>query len=152
MLTPVVRAAPVRVRIASLGVDGNVAPVGVNDAGELDVPPDAKTLVWYRHGPSPGEVGSAVIAGHLDWKGVLGTFNSLAATPVGEQVSVTYDDGTERLFTVTAVDLVDKPAVAVDGTFARDGESVLRLVTCGGEFNDDINSYYSNVIVTAVPA
>ncbi len=127
-------------------------PAGVNSEHELDVPPDARTLVWYRHGPSPGERGSAVIAGHLNWRGVTGLFADVANTPVGAVVTVAYDDGSQRSFTVTTVELVPKPAVAVNGVFARDGARVLRLVTCGGEFDDDVNSYRSNVVVTAVPA
>ncbi len=153
VLEPVVAAAaPVRVVIPSLGADGVVVPTGVDDTGELDIPGDARTLVWWKFGPTPGAPGSAVIAGHLDWKGVLGVFNRLADTPVGETVTVTYDDGHEQSWVVTSVELVDKPAVAVDGTFARDGEPTLRLVTCGGEFDRAIHHYKSNVIVTAVPA
>ena len=63
----------------------------------------------------------------------------------------TYDDGSTRAFIVTAVELVDKPAIGVHGVFDRGGDSVLRLVTCGGEFDADRRSYRSNVVVTAVP-
>ena len=152
VLTPVTVAEPVRVVIPSIGADGHVSPTGVDDAGELAIPADARELVWWQFGPTPGAPGSAVIAGHLDWKGVPGIFNDLAATPVGERVTVTYADGHEQVFVVTAVELVDKPAVAVDGTFARDGDPVLRLVTCGGEFDRSVRHYRSNVVVTAVPA
>lgn len=152
VLTPVVVAAPVRVSIPSLGADGPVAPTGVDAAGELAIPGDARELVWWRFGPTPGAAGSAVIAGHLDWRGVPGVFNRLAETPIGERVTVTYDDGREQLFVVTTVELVDKPAVAVDGTFTRGGDPVLRLVTCGGEFDRASRHYRSNVVVTAVPA
>ena len=133
-------------------VERPVSPTGVDDAGELAIPADAHQLVWWRFGPTPGAPGSAVIAGHLDWKGALGVFNRLAETPIGEPITVTYDDGHQQVFVVTAVDLVDKPAVAVDGTFGRDGDPVLRLVTCGGEFDRASRHYRSNVIVTAVPA
>jgi len=152
VLAPRTGPAPVRVIIPSIEADSLVAHVGVDRTGGLEVPDNAKTLVWYQYGPSPGEPGSAVIAGHLDWKGVRGTFNELADTPVGETVTVAYDDGSERAFTVRSVELVDKPAISVNGTFARDGESVLRLVTCGGEFDRSVHSYFSNVVVTAVPA
>jgi len=151
VLTEVAVNAPVRVVIPSLGSDGVVVPTGVDERGELAVPDDAKELVWWQYGPTPGAPGSAVIAGHVDWKGVLGTFIRLDETPIGEVVTVTYADGTERAFTVTSVELVDKPAVAVNGTFARDGEPVLRLVTCGGEFDSTARRHRSNVIVTAVP-
>ena len=152
VLAPVAVAAPVRVALPDLDIDGAVIRTGVNPAGELDVPPDARTLVWYEFGPTPGAPGSAVIAGHLNWKGVEGIFADLAGTPVGATFSVDYDDGTQRSFVVRSVELVDKPAVAVNGVFARDGESVLRLVTCGGEFDSSTRHYRSNVIVTAVPA
>jgi LPXTG-site transpeptidase (sortase) family protein len=152
VLAPRAVAAPVQLSIPDLEVDGPVVPAGVNSENELDVPPDARTLVWYRHGPSPGEPGSAVIAGHLNWQGVTGLFANLASTPVGATVTVTYDDGSQRAFTVTSVELVPKPDVSVNGVFARGGEQVLRLVTCGGEFDDSVNSYQSNVVVTAVPA
>jgi hypothetical protein len=145
-------AAPVRVALPDLDIDGPVIRTGVDPAGELDVPPDARTLVWYQFGPTPGAPGSAVIAGHLNWKGVEGIFADLAGTPVGATFSVDYDDGSQRTFVVRSVELVDKPAVAVNGVFARDGESVLRLVTCGGEFDSSTRHYRSNVIVTAVPA
>ena len=152
VLAPRTGPAPVRVIIPSIEADSLVAHVGVDGTGGLEVPDNAKTLVWYQYGPSPGEPGSAVIAGHLDWKGVRGTFNELAETPVGETVTVAYDDGSERAFAVRSVELVDKPAISINGTFARDGESVLRLVTCGGEFDRSVHSYFSNVVVTAVPA
>jgi Sortase domain len=151
VLAPHPALAPVRVSIPVLDIDGPVLPAGVNGEYELDVPPDARSLVWYHHGPSPGDRGSAVIAGHLNWRGVTGLFADLANTPVGAVVTVAYDDGSQRSFTVTTVELVPKPAVAVNGVFARDGARVLRLVTCGGEFDDNVNSYRSNVVVTAIP-
>jgi len=152
VLAPVARAVPVRVEMPSVTADGPVISVGVDDKGELFVPPDAATLVWYGHGPAPGEPGSAVVAGHLDWDGQLGVFNRLSETAVGDLVTVTYDDGSARAFVVSAVELVPKPAVAVTGVFDRRGPPVLRLVTCGGEFDDATNHYRSNVVVTATPA
>jgi sortase (surface protein transpeptidase) len=152
VLAPQPATAPVRVAIPALGVDGPVLPAGVNSENELDVPPDARSFVWYRHGPAPGERGSAVIAGHLNWQGVTGLFAELASIPVGAEVTVVFDDGAQRYFRVTSVELVPKPAVSVNGVFARNGARVLRLVTCGGEFDDEVNTYRSNVVVTAVPA
>ena len=152
VLEPSPVAAPTRVIIAALHIDGPVIPVGVNAASQLDVPPDARTLVWYRNGPSPGGPGSAVIAGHLNWRGTTGIFARLDKTPVGATITVVYDDGSQQDFIVSAVELVSKPAVAVDGIFAREGEPLLRLITCGGEFEKAVRSYRSNVVVTAIPA
>jgi LPXTG-site transpeptidase (sortase) family protein len=151
VLVPEAVNAPVRVEIPSIGADGPVQPGGVDGTGGLEVPRDAHELVWWKYGPTPGGAGSAVIAGHLDWKHVLGIFNHLAQTKPGDPVTVTYADGTTRAFVVDSVELVDKPAVSVDGTFSRDGAPVLRLVTCGGEFDFASHHYRSNVVVTAHP-
>jgi Sortase domain len=152
VLAPIPVAAPTRVIVEALNIDGPVVPVGVNADSQLDVPPDARTLVWYRYGPSPGAPGSAVIAGHLNWKGTNGLFARLDEMPVGATITVVYDDGSQKDFIVSTVELVDKPAVAVNGIFAREGEPVLRLITCGGEFEKAVRSYRSNVVVTAIPA
>ena len=81
VLTPAAEAdAPVRVEVPSIGADGPVRPGGVDASGGLEIPGDAKELVWWKYGPTPGEPGSAVIAGHLDWKHVAGVFNRLAET------------------------------------------------------------------------
>jgi hypothetical protein len=151
VLTPVAVDAPVRVQIPSIASDGAVEAVGVDASGGLAIPGDAGALVWWRFGPSPGEPGSAVIAGHLDWKGKRGVFNRLADVKAGDPVTVTYAGGSTRAFVVDTVELVEKPAAAVNGTFARDGVPLLRLVTCGGEFDRASHHYRSNVVVTAHP-
>ena len=152
VLTPATDVdAPVLVEVPSIGASGPVRPGGVDDTGGLEIPGDANELVWWRYGPTPGEPGSAVIAGHLDWKHVLGVFNRLADTNPGDIVTVTYASGRTQAFVIDAVELVDKPAVAVNDTFRRDGDPVLRLVTCGGDFDYSAHHYKSNVVVTAHP-
>jgi LPXTG-site transpeptidase (sortase) family protein len=143
--------APVRVQIPSIDADGPVRPGGVDTTGGLEIPGDARELVWWKFGPTPGAAGSAVIAGHLDWKHVRGVFNRLADAEPGDPVTVTFADGSARAFVVDSVELVDKPAVAMNGTFARDGSPLLRLVTCGGEFDYASHHYRSNVVLTAHP-
>jgi len=152
VLTPATDVdAPVLVEVPSIGASGPVRPGGVDDTGGLEIPGDAKELVWWRYGPTPGEPGSAVIAGHLDWKHELGVFNRLADTNPGDMVTVTYASGRTQAFVIDTVELVDKPAVAVNDTFRRDGDPVLRLVTCGGDFDYSVHHYKSNVVVTAHP-
>jgi LPXTG-site transpeptidase (sortase) family protein len=152
VLTPAAEAdAPVRVEVPSIDADGPVRPGGVDATGGLEIPGDAKELVWWKYGPTPGEPGSAVIAGHLDRKHVLGVFNRLGDMHRGDPVTVTYASGRTQGFVVDSVELVDKPAVAIDGTFTRDGAPVLRLVTCGGDFDYGVHHYKSNVVVTAHP-
>ena len=81
------RARPVVVTIPSLGVTAPVGAASVEPlSGQLALLPDAATVVWYRHGPSPGQDGSAVLAGHVDWNGRQGAFFALDTLPPGAEI------------------------------------------------------------------
>jgi hypothetical protein len=143
---------PVTVRIDPIGISGPVTPVGVQaESGELAVPPVAGVVGWYQYGPAPGESGSAVLAGHVDWHGALGVFFRLAKVEVGSVVTIGFGDGSTRAFQVVERRLVLKPELPVEEVFARSGPPSLVLVTCGGEFDRSRRRYRSNVVVVATP-
>ena len=148
-----VEAAPIGILIEGVAIAGPVVPVGVDaGTGELEVPPVANVVGWYRHGPTPGAEGSAVLAGHVDWHGEVGVFFRLSRVEPGAVVVVGYADGTQRRFTVVERRLIAKPELPVSDVFARTGPPALVLITCGGDFDRSIRRYRSNVVVTAVPA
>ena len=133
-------------------ISGPVVGAGVDAAsGELAVPADASVVAWYEYGPAPGQAGSAVLAGHVDWHGVPGIFFRLRELQAGDPVTVTMSDGTVLGFHVVDARLVDKPELPRAEVFARAGPPTLRLVTCGGEFDSSTHHYRSNMVVTAVP-
>lgn len=145
-------AAPARLRIPAIGVDAAVVDVGVEPDGEMEIPEDVTTAGWYRFGPSPGEAGSAVVAGHVDSRTQgLGIFAELRSLAPGARVEVEFDDASSQSFTVVARQEIDKPSVPLDAVFDRASEPKLTLITCGGDFDATQRSYESNVIVTAVP-
>ena len=151
-LAPTRHAAPVRVAIGGTRISGPIVPTGIDArTKEFAVPPDAGLVGWYEYGPRPGEAGSAVLAGHLDWKHHPGVFLRLTSVRKGAVVTVSFSDHSVRRFTVTDVRLVLKPQLPTATVFARTGSSVLRLITCGGEFDRASHHYKSNVLVTAVP-
>jgi hypothetical protein len=146
------RRRPVSVAIEGLGVVAPVAATGVDpDSGQLAIPGDADTVVWYEHGAAPGEEGSAVLAGHVDFNGRRGVFFDLGELEVGSIVTVTHDDGTSTPFQVVARRSHAKPDLPTSELFRRQGDPALVLITCGGEFDRDARSYRSNVVVVAVP-
>ena len=53
---------PGHLKIPAIGVDAAIVPVGVTPDGFMDAPDGPDDTGWYKHGPRPGEVGSAVIA------------------------------------------------------------------------------------------
>jgi sortase (surface protein transpeptidase) len=142
---------PVSLGIPALGVEAAVQPVGVDsDTGELEVPGDRATVGWYRHGPSPGQKGSAVLAGHVDYGEGRAVFYRLADLDPGALVTVGFGDGSERRFRVVARRLYGKHDLPAR-IFATSGRPVLTLMTCGGAYDSSLRSYADNVVVYAVP-
>ncbi len=152
-MAPSPRAAvPTRIRIPRLGVDASVLPLGVDSDGRMDVPSDVDEVGWYRHGPRPGEMGSAVLAAHIDSAGQgPGVFFRLGVLGQGDVIEIEDDEGGLSRFVVRAVAIIPKDELPLERVFARSGTSVLTLVTCGGGFSRSQRSYDSNIVVVAVP-
>lgn len=137
--------------LPAIGIEGApVEPVGVEPNGEMEIPP-ADEVGWYRFGAAPGEPGSAVLAAHVAYDGVDGVFRDLDRLSAGDEVTVSFDDGSAETYRVTEVVTFDKEALPED-LFARGVPERLVLITCGGEFNPSLRSYESNVVAYAEPA
>lgn len=145
---------PVRIGLGSVGIDAAVRPVGVAASGQMQLPPDPRVVGWYRFGPVPGaaDAGSAVIAGHLDsLRYGLGPLVRLRDVEPGDTVTVTMSDRSRARYIVEALTRFDQQALP-DELFRRGGAERLRIVTCGGDYDDDAGEYEQNLVVTAVPA
>lgn len=143
---------PERLRIDVLDIDATVGEYGVAASGQMDVPDNVTEAGWYKHGPSPGEPGSAVLAAHVDLRGPgRGLFYDLDELEVDDEVVVGYSDGESRRFRVVARSTYLKSELPLDVIFSREGDPVLTLITCGGGFSASEGSYDSNVVVYAVP-
>ena len=141
---------PVRLQIPAIGVDATVVPAGIEADGDMELPAAAE-VGWYRLGPRPGDLGSAVLAGHVDLNDERGAFFDLRLLPVGAEVLVTGPDGAVRRFVVTAREQVPKEQVDLSRYFTHEGPARLTLITCGGAFDRGDGHYQDNIIVTAEP-
>lgn len=144
---------PVGLRIDAIDVDAPVAPFGVDRrTGDMDVPDNVSEVAWYEYGPRPGESGSAVLAAHVDLASQgPGVFFDLSSLEPGDRIVVLYGEGSEVAFRVIGRATYDKDEIPLDVIFSREGPSVLTLITCGGGFNRQVQTYDSNVVVYAVP-
>ena len=146
---------PVGLAVPSIDVAMAVEPVGVQDDGQMEIPPLVEIGGWYRYGASPADdAGTSVIAAHVDSvaSAGVGPFARLQDVAVGDPVEVTLADGSTRAFTVTGVRRSPKPSIQWEDVFVRGGGQRLVLITCGGSFDRSARSYTDNVIVTAEPS
>jgi LPXTG-site transpeptidase (sortase) family protein len=141
-----VRAVPVALRIPAIGVSVSLGTLGLNPDRTVQVPTKYQQPGWFRLGPSPGEVGSAVILGHVDdFKGPAAFFR-LGALKMGDKVEVSLANGVLANFKVTTVAIYPKTQFPASQVYASHGYSALQLVTCGGAFDTRTGHYLSNVV------
>jgi hypothetical protein len=151
-IPPVVepRLQPTGLTIDDIYVDDPVRPVGLEPDGQLESP-GADEIGWYRYGAAPGHPGATVLAAHVTWNGEYGPFLNLGDLDPGDEVTVALEDGSERIYEVIERTMYDKDGLPRDRIWRNSGDETLVLITCGGDFNPEINRYLQNIVVYAVP-
>ncbi|MEU5938731.1 class F sortase [Micromonospora sp. NPDC047548] len=146
------RSSPKTITIPRIGVNADIMLLGTNPDGTVQVPPldQAQLAGWYSPGPSPGEVGNAVIVGHVD-SAKLGpaVFFKLGALQPGDTITVTREDRQQASFKVDSVESYPKTSFPTELVYGPSDKASLRLVTCGGQFDQTSRSYLNNIIVLA---
>jgi hypothetical protein len=143
----VARSVPVRLRIPALGLTVGVSELGLNPDRTVQVPTDFQLPGWFRLGPTPGQVGSAVILGHVDSYRGPAVFFRLRSLRVADRIEVSLADGTVARFAVRAVATYLKRDFPARQVYGSHGDRALQLVTCGGAFDHVARSYLSNIVV-----
>jgi hypothetical protein len=139
---------PIALSIPSLGVATSVGLLGLQADGYVQVPTTTRVVGWYRYGVTPGQVGSAVILGHVDSYLGPGVFFNLKSLKAGQDLDLTLADGARARFVVTEVVQYLKTSFPDHFVYGAHGTSrSLQLVTCGGAFDHATGHYLSNVVV-----
>ncbi|MGW5672173.1 class F sortase [Micromonospora sp. NPDC003776] len=146
------RSTPTTIAIPRIGVRADIMSLGTNPDGTVQVPPldQAMKAGWYSPGASPGETGNAVIVGHVD-SAKLGpaVFFNLGSLTKGDTINVAREDGSTATFTVDEVKSYPKTAFPTELVYGPSDRPALRVVTCGGAFDQNARSYVDNIIVFA---
>jgi hypothetical protein len=147
------RSAPVSVSIPEIGVRSKLLSLGLNPDGSMAVPSlttSADEAAWYKYSVTPGQVGAAVIEGHVDSYQGPAVFFRLGALRPGNQIDVTLADGITAVFRVTGVREYAKDKYPAEMIYGPTDYAALRLITCGGDYDFATHHYLSSVVVFAV--
>ncbi|MFI8519992.1 class F sortase [Streptomyces sp. NPDC085481] len=145
------KTIPTRVSIPSLGIDGELMRLGLNQDGTVEVPPSDKgmTAGWYTGNPRPGQPGAAVIIGHNSTRFGKAVFHDLKRIRAGATVEVRDSRGGTARFTVSGTETVAKETFPTKKVYGATKGRTLRLITCDGAF-DSAGHPVDNLIVYAV--
>lgn len=141
-------SAPVALEIPSINVESaNFVDLEVAKDGTIDVPGSADEVGFYTGGPTPGQMGPAVLGAHVDSRKGPGVFYNLGAVKPGAKINITRQDKSRTTFVVDRVAVYPKDDFPTEEVYRGDFQrSEIRLVTCGGTF-DRVKHYLDNVVV-----
>jgi sortase (surface protein transpeptidase) len=139
---------PVRIDIPKIRVSSSLDRLGRAADGTVEEPRPA-VAGWYELGTRPGDPGSAVILGHVDSDRAPAVFFRLRELRRGDEIRIRRADGSTLRFVVERTEQYLKAKFPTDDVYYPTLTPGLRLVTCGGVFDDSWGHYLSNIIVFA---
>lgn len=145
------RSLPVELDIASIGVHSALMTLGTNPDGSVQVPPlgGGAPAGWYRGSPTPGQLGPAVILGHVHDDAGPAVFYDLGGLKPGARVAITRADHRVAVFRVERVDSYAKDGFPTTEVYGNTDRAELRLITCGA-WSPATRTYEHNIVVYAV--
>jgi len=140
---------PTRLRIPAIHVDSPLEVLHLDASGALEVPKEYAHAGWFAEGAVPGEVGPAVIAGHVDSTTGPAVFSLVNRLHPGDVIEVFRHEGWVA-FRVVEVGRYPKDAFPTARVYGPTPDPELRLITCSGAFDSRQRSYVDNTVVYAV--
>ena len=140
----------VRLLIPKLDIDADVINVGVTASGNMGVPRSLTDVAWYKHGTKPGEIGSAVMAGHEDNAiSIDGVFKHLEDLEPGDSVYVRDTNGKVLRFVVeeSVVYPYNLGGQELERIFHDRSGRLLNLITCTGDWLSEARTNDKRLVV-----
>ena len=148
-ILPHFESFPVEILIESIGVRAPIQAVGVLD-GKMAVPDSKEFVGWYKFGTQPGEVGVAVLAGHVNWRhGEEAVFTHLKDIQTGDLITIFDNFGRESVFIVQKIEQYPLDTDTSQIFFSNDTTSRLNLITCYGTWDPKRKTHDSRLVVFA---
>ncbi len=138
---------PLKLNIPAINIDANIQYVGLTPDGLMDTPSNYTDVAWYQLGVAPGEIGSAVIAGHFGTTNSI--FNNLSKLKIGDELKIINNQDKTISFIVNKIEIYNANDNAEQIFFSSDNLAHLNLITCYGIWNKATNRYQSRLVIFA---
>ena len=135
--------------IPRLFINAPIEAVGVTPNGEMATPQGLNTVAWYKEGPKPGEIGSAVLAAHYGGPYEIGVFRTINKLQAGDAIQLRDKHDKTLAYKVYKVATYNVADVPLQEVFNKSGDKYLNLVTCIGNWNAITSTYDQRLIVFA---
>jgi len=142
---------PMRLQIPKINVNAGIEQVATDANGAMDTPKSFANAAWFQPGVRPGELGSAVMDGHVDSFTGSAVFWDLRKLNAGDEIFVLGDDGITRRFLVTGWETYPYDSTPLNRIFSSSTGAHLNLITCdqNSAFDRSVHSYNGALVVYA---
>lgn len=136
-------------QIPTIKLNAPVQKVGLTSSGAMGVPSNYNDVGWLETGPEPGQVGTAVIAGHLNsGPNKPAAFTELASINPGDYIYISNKDINDKLhFKVTDIKSYDVNTAPLEKIFGNSDTPHLNLITCDGKWDNSKKDYTKRLVV-----
>lgn len=143
-------AYPAQLSIPKINVNTKIQQVGITAKGNMATPNNFIDVGWYKYGTIPGDIGSAVIAGHVNNElGLSAVFGDLKNLKNGDDIYITTEKNTKLHFIITKIDVYDYDSI-IEEVFNESDKKSLKLITCTGNWIDKIKTHNKRLVVSAI--
>jgi LPXTG-site transpeptidase (sortase) family protein len=141
---------PVYIDLPTIGIGGYIEKMGIDQNNDIAAPTNINLAGWYVDSISPGQAGLSIIDGHVDGVHGAGIFYKLDKLAVSDGFTIRLGNSTVEHFRVVSVSTINNQDAAA-ALFSHDPniKSQLNLITCGGEFNQQTQSYEQRTIIVS---
>jgi sortase A len=140
---------PTQVVIPRIGVRAALESNGLSRASDAHAPFKWEDAAWFSRGPRPGDVGKALVFGHLDSTCCPAIFWNLNSLRTGDRVQIVYPAGRTLTFQVVWSHVYWNKDVPTHWLYDRGQQRALVLDTCSGVFHAGDEGYDRKLFVFA---
>ena len=147
--TPQAGVIVTHVSIPAIGVSSDIELLTLDSTGALLPPVDFNRAGWYSAGVIPGQIGPAIIAGHIDSVTAPAVFANLHKMTPGMKILVSLSNGNVLTFAADRSQVAPKTQFPSNSVYGTVPTPQLRVITCDGTFNHATGHYDDNLVVFA---
>ncbi len=138
---------PRRIILPSIGAEGCIQKVGVDQNNAVAVPSNIHLAGWFVNSVKPGDEGVSLIDGHVRGKYGPAIFTDLKKLNSGDKFQVEFGDQSIRNFEVVSSEELSIESVVKQMFTPKQGvDRQLNLITCGGNFDRNNQHYDKRVL------
>lgn len=134
------------VHLPSLDVAAPLVRVRVATDGTMVVPHNARDVAWLDQGPMPGGTNNIVLAGHISYSRVAGSFFRLRELAKGDRITVEIDRKHYK-FEIVWNCYFDRNTPHAGQIMGKTNVVSVTLISCGGVFDRGAGTHSQRIAV-----